>query len=999
MAPAPSAPAGGSTFLGTPAFGTAPFSPVQASGSATAVPPGVLPVVGVSASTAGGPAASVGAAESGSYLVGGPGKSLNVKPGTVVGDSTQVTWLDDAKAGLLAAAEAYESWAYQLLPAEWVDALEEGLLTAAATARTAARVAAPAVEEVAVRGAEAAVAAWNAASPAVGAAAKSAGAAAKVTHSAAVVAGATALSLGSKAVSTASATSVAAAQSAKQLGGTAAAALTKVQAQHGGVVHEVASRAAQVPKAAMDALEAHAPVVLDAADTALDTVEHVVMPVARDATRTLAARVSGIASAAAAATAAATQRAGLVGRKSAPAAAGAGKKDKAQRVISKNEKEIARNGGKQHPPPKTLPVALPPLPMALPVALPALPPLPPLPPLPSPPPLPALPPPVMSAADATAKSFSAGVQAILRSLEHSMTLIPRRERAVESKGQGVAATTQSTPRSGGFALGTALFYALLVAGAKARCDVASSQERAAVAAIGAHLAAFGSRLGDETKRLALRALQAGGLTHARGTLRLKVAVWEATGRMGARLHWHKSADLIASTADTAAPKQCSHVNGVPAAPGADVYAADVAAPLPPPVSTPRASVGTSRKAALIALVAAPDEDEDETEEDRARAARALAAISRRDSAGTTGESTADGVEAAAGGKEEALDAPVERVVSMQLRVWHAMTRPVELRIPRWLGDAASGAASSKTVQGFAGAGSSLMVRALTILADAERSATLAAAAAAREASVAVDKCASAMTHRSETGVAALKALGVDPATVVVSSLEVWSLPSAVPTHGAKRGWRGWALIPAVSFRFALSWDWLPRPPAPPAAEKEKRAAAKAEQKAPAAAANGTHFVDDTSNGGVEAMKARLQASTSASSLGGPPTPPASPPWVKPSAATADAGAGTAATTTTPAAKSTAQTVAAASPTPSVLKAAAAFGAVSATKLSTPDESSKTQGEGSVAERRAMFAAAGKSPSVSEKSTPGSAATKSAKAEGGAPTPGSIAALLAKFENK
>jgi hypothetical protein len=83
----------------------------------------------------------------------------------------------------------------------------------------------------------------------------------------------------------------------------------------------------------------------------------------------------------------------------------------------------------------------------------------------------------------------------------------------------------------------------------------------------------------------------------------------------------------------------------------------------------------------------------------------------------------------------------------------------------------------------------------------------------------------------------------------------------------------------------------------------------------------------------------------------------------------------------------------------VLKAAAAFGAVSATKLSTPDESSKTQGEGSVAERRAMFAAAGKSPSVSEKSTPGSAATKSAKAEGGAPTPGSIAARLAKFENK
>ena len=318
---------------------------------------------------------------------------------------------------------------------------------------------------------------------------------------------------------------------------------------------------------------------------------------------------------------------------------------------------------------------------------------------------------------------------------------------------------------------------------------------------------------------------------------------------------------------------------------------------------------------------------------------------------------------------------------MHVRVWHAATRPVVVPIPSWLASAAVFCGTSRPARALGHAVSTSLVHALVIAGDSERTVTHFTITAAKDAARQLVQTAHSLNHPSEFGRAAMAAVRVDAATVRVSRDEQWALPSAVPTSG---GWKGWALLPAVSFRFSISWDWLPRPPKPERKQKEEKVAQKAV----------TEHVNGNGTAEAGAKVSALQASTSASSLRGPPTPPASPPWVKPPTASEAAAS---ATTPVKAATGSAgfvQAVAAAAPSPSVLKAAAAFNGAAAQANGTPP---KPAGEGGVAWRKAFFSAKEKAAP----STPASPAVGAAAAAGPATTPGSggIAARMAAFEKK
>ena len=821
----------------------------------------------------------------------------------------------------------------------------------------------PVLEEAALRGAQAAVATWTAAAPVAVAAATQATTAVQHSSAVAVRSAAQAVAVGSKAA--AEAAQAVAVHGTKAAGGVAA--ITEVASHRlasvrpDGLVHDVTVAAKAAPKAALHALEVHAPAVLDAADHALDTVERSVLPAAAGAAQAVSRTVSGVVSS----VVQATKR-----KSSVPAPEGTATPGKNGAV--KPVPPLPKKKSVSHPPAKpaaasSKPVlGLPALPaLPLPAWLkppPPIPPLPQMPALPQLPGLPALPLPMRSAADSAVKSVATSMQALLRLMEQGV-LQQGKAPAAGNVASPAGASASDSSRGRGFTLGAALFYALLAVCVKARCDVATPQEAAAMAALGAKLAALGARVRDSTQRLVCHALDVAGMGPSKGThLRLKVAIWEAEGRMGAQFNWHKSDQAGEATGCQSAASQAAGASDGPAG-GEGGDAAGVPGPSAAGV-TSRVST-TSRKAALIALVAEAHDSEEDGESPAAPVAVLPApsadqpgdgdmATPSTQLNGEAGTSHADGVEA------------------MHVRVWHAATRPASVSIPPWLAAAAVACGTSRPAVAVGHAVRSGVLHALVVAGDCERTVTHFTLTAAKDAARQLVEAAHSLDHPSDVGRAAMAAVGVDAATVRVCRHEQWAIPSAVPTSG---GWLGWALLPSVSFRFSVSWDWLPRPP-------------KVEQKAQKAVAEHVNG-NGTADAGVKASS--LQASTSASSLRGPPTPPASPPWVKPPAASDGA-----ATATPPLAKAPAfvQAVAAASPSPSVLKAAAAFNGAAAQANGTPP---KPAGEGGVAWRKAFFAAKDKAAP----STPATPAGTGATSPGPAATPvsGGIAARMAAFEKK
>jgi hypothetical protein len=849
-----------------------------------------------------------------------------------------------------------------------VDAAEEGLVGASRTLRFAAAVTTPVLEEAALRGAQAAVATWTAAAPVAAAAASQATSAVQQSSAVAVRSAAQAVAVGSKAAS--EAVHAVAVHGSKAVDGVAA--VTEVASHHlaavrpDGLVNDVTTAARAAPKAALHALEVHAPAVLDAADHALDAVEHSVLPAAAGAAQALSRTVSSLAKKVAHGVKRGSSAAAPVGTtvgketgKKAPAIKPA--------VPPSNKKTPA-----SHPPAKPAAAApkpvlgLPALPLPAGLKPPPMPPLPQLPPMPQLPGLPALPLPVRSATDTAVKTVATSMQALLRLMEQGILQQGLAPSSSDVASPAASPASSDTRRARGFTLGAALFYALLAVCVKARCDVATPQEAASMAALGAKLAALGVRLRDSTQMMLCNALDAAGMGPSKGThLRLKVAIWEAEGRMGAKFHWHKSDQAggpgDASGALCAASHGAGEVGTDSAVGAGGGEGGDASAPGPGGATS---RVNTSRKAALIALVAeAHDSDEDGAQ------LAAPVGVPPAPSAGQAGAEADSGEVVGVNG--EAATSPAAVGDAMHVRVWHAATRPAVVPIPSWLAAAAVACGTSRPAQALGHAVSTGLVHALVIAGDSERTVTHFTITAAKDAARQLVQTAHSLNHPSEFGRAAMAAVRVDAATVRVCRDEQWALPSAVPASG---GWNGWALLPSVSFRFSISWDWLPRPPKPEKKQEQEKVA---------------KAVTEHGNGKAEtAVKvSALQASTSASSLRGPPTPPASPPWVKPPTASE------AAATAAPPAKAPGfvQAVAAAAPSPSVLKAVAAFNGAAALANGTPPKPGG--GEGSVAWRRAIF-------SAKEKAAPSTPASPAAAA-GPVTTPGSggIAARMAAFEKK